>query len=117
MGDSWGEGNGYCPNRGSLIAQRLDGVEPGCLARGPDTEHDPDEEAEDDRDDHRQRLELEARSRDLADRDGHRDPEDHADEAADDRERERLDQELGEDVPTASADGLADADLPGPFAD
>ena len=45
------------------------------------------------------------------------DTDDDADEAADDRERQGLDEELGEDVAAARADRLADADLAGPLAD
>ena len=44
-------------------------------------------------------------------------PSDDADHAAEQGQRQRLDQELGEDVAAARADRLADADLAGPLAD
>ena len=51
----------------------------------------------------------------MSGRDGQAD--DDADEAAEQREGQGLDEELGEDVAAAGADRLADADLAGPLAD
>ena len=51
----------------------------------------------------------------IAGRDGEAD--DDADQPAEERQGQGLDQELGEDVAAARADRLADADLAGPLAD
>ena len=62
-------------------------------------------------------VEGEAPAGELADAGRHEQADGDADEAAEQRQGQGLDEELGEDVPAARADGLADADLAGPLAD
>ena len=48
---------------------------------------------------------------------GNNEPHGDADQPAEEREGEGLDEELGQDVPATRPDGLADPDLAGPLAD
>src|SRR5512140_1242768 len=97
----------------SLIAKRDDGVEPGSLACRPDAEHDPHKDAEADGREDRQRAEDETPAGERADQGGDGQADDDPEQASGQRKRERLDQELGEDVAPARADRLADPDLAG----
>src|SRR5688500_6325856 len=101
----------------SLGAQGADGGRAGRRAGGPDAEDDADQEAEHDGRDERGGMECEAPAGDLADEG--RDAKAHgdADQPAEQRQGQCLDEELGEDVAAARTDGLADADLAGPLAD
>ena len=62
-------------------------------------------------------LKGEAPAGQLADPRRHDESEDDADQAAEERQVQRLDEELLEDVASAGADRLADADLAGPLGD
>src|SRR5664279_3692108 len=113
----------YCVIRGPLsfvgvlfVSESYDGIETGRLACGPDSEDNPDHETEDDRDDHGQRVEEETPAGIGPYREGSDEAESDADDAAGQREDQGLDEELGHDVSTSGADGLADADLTRPLA-
>src|SRR5262249_24367788 len=105
------------PAFGSFVAKRLDGIELRRLARGVQPEHDADEGAEADGDGDDIRLNkhgpLEARGEVRRSANVERDPE----EAAGERQDERLDQELREDVQRLGADGHAHTDLARPLCD
>src|SRR5438093_3573888 len=75
--------------------------------RRRDADGDDDGPGRDEREDARLRLD------DLPDAGAEDDPDD----AADAGERDRLDEELHEDVAPACSDGLADPDLAGPLRD
>src|SRR5450759_1835256 len=97
----------------SFVAEGDDRIETGRLAGRPDPEHDPDGKAEKDGYKRGDRIEDEAPAGERPDqgREGH--PKHDSDEAAEERQDEGLDQELGEDVPTTRPDRLADPDLTG----
>src|SRR2546429_4339974 len=101
-----------------LVSQGLDRVEPRGAHRRvkPEDHADPDRDA--DRDDHgaardeeRQIRRLWYAMHDLGDGPSQEDPE-HSAEAG---ERDRLDEELRQDVAAPRANGLADTDLTGPL--
>src|SRR5579859_2271807 len=98
-----------------LIAESVDGSECGGPVGRVDAEEQPDEE---------RYTEGQGHGVGLDDR---RDPDDlemaaydpggHARETADERQQDRLDQELAENVELAGADRLADPDLTSAFGD
>ena len=89
-----------------FVAKGGDGVESSRLACRPDAEHDADGEAEQGGDGDRVGFEPEAPAGDPADegRDGEAD--DDPDQAADERQRQGLDEELAEDVAAAAPRAL-----------
>src|SRR6185369_6793647 len=100
-----------------LVAQGADRIESRGHPGRPHAEHHPDGQAEQDGRRDRRRVELEAPTGELADQGGDGEAEHDPDQAAEQRQGQGLDEELGEDVATARADGLADADLAGPLPD
>src|SRR4026207_2218849 len=98
----------------SFVAEGGDGIQAAHLAGGPYAEHDADQQARDDRGSEGRRGECERPAGDARDKRGGAESEGDAEQAAQQREGECLDEELGEDVGPSRADGLADADLAGP---
>src|SRR5205814_1840853 len=101
-----------------LVAQCLDRMQTRRPHRRVETEDHSDRDGHTDGDRDRARRDEDrdlCRGRDLMDHYGDAPAEQDPEDAADAGEADRLDEELGEDVAPARADGLADADLPGPL--
>src|SRR6187455_1991794 len=86
------------PPRGSFVPQRVDRRELRGLARRVEAEEDADRRGEAERQQDRADPELGAPARELADRDRRGRADHDADQAADQRERHGLDEELRQDV-------------------
>src|SRR5690348_16457072 len=85
-------------HEGLLVAQRLDGIELGGSPGGVEAEDDADEGADDDGDEDRQWGDFGRPVDDLSDGKGGPAAQEDSGRAAEHAQRDRLDEELGEDV-------------------
>src|SRR5215471_11424997 len=95
----------------SFVAQRLDRIEAGRTRGRVGAEEDADAGAHDHAEQHRAQAQRRRQRAHRAHEQRERGADQDAHDAARERQRRRLDQELGEDVAPAGAQGLADADL------
>src|SRR5947208_15675121 len=97
----------------SLVAERVDRVELGCLAGRVDAEQHADDGGEPEGEQDRLRGDDHVPARARAGSPGDEQPEQDAHDAADHAHGDRLDQELAQDIAALGPDRLADADLAG----
>src|SRR6186713_232859 len=102
---------------GLLPPQRFDRVEPGGAHRRIEAEEQADERGHADAEDDRPRLDDRRQRGQLADHPRDEEPERRAAQAAERRERDRLGEDLPEDVAPPRAQRLAQPDFAGPLAD
>src|SRR5215471_16541056 len=95
----------------SFVAQRLDRIEAGRTRGRVGAEKDTDAGAHDHAKQHRAQAQRRRQRAHRAHEQRERGADQDAHDAARERQRRRLDQELGEDVAPAGAQGLPDADL------
>src|SRR5690349_3697125 len=96
-----------------FVSQRLNRIQSRGLVCRDDAEQDAGERGHEEGDDHRPQRNVSRHRRKQGEERGYHGAPDHAHDAADDREGRRLHEELPEDFPPRSPEGLADADLPG----
>src|SRR5687767_10855373 len=88
-----------------LVSKRVDWIEPRCFAGRVEAEEDTDAAGDEEGDDDRARADHDGPAGGLADEYRRADTEKDAGESADDRERDRFEEKLKENMPALGSDG------------